>query len=58
MKCRCCGHSGERKTLYRTRRGAVTVALRRGWIPTTYRCPTSTGWHLTSRPHGSRKDSQ
>jgi hypothetical protein len=49
--CHCTGHTGKTKTAYRTRRRAVTIALRRGWRPVTYRCPTGAGWHLT---HGER----
>lgn len=45
--CRCRGRSGKRKTLYRSARAAVTVALRRGWSPATYHCPTGSGFHLT-----------
>lgn len=45
--CRCTGRSGRPKLLYARRRRAVTIALQRGWLPTTYRCPTGRGWHLT-----------
>ena len=52
MKCACVGKSGRTKLLYKSRRRAVTVALRRGWSPSTYRCPTCDGWHLT---HGGER---
>lgn len=45
--CACRGASGVKKLTYRSRRRAVTTALRRGWEPHVYRCPTGTGWHLT-----------
>lgn len=52
MTCRCTGRSGAPKTLFRSRRRAVTIALRRGWNPATYHCPNSNGWHLT---HGGER---
>lgn len=50
-RCRCRGRSGARKTAYRNKRQAVTVAIRRGWTPTTYHCPTSQAIHLTHENH-------
>lgn len=49
--CLCTGRSGARKRLFRNRRAAVTEALRRGWAPSTYPCPSGRGVHLT---HGGR----
>jgi hypothetical protein len=46
-KCHCTGRSGVKKRLYKTRQAAVTMAIRRGWPPHTYRCPTANGYHLT-----------
>ena len=47
LRCKCRGRSGERKMLYAFRDKAVSAALRRGWPPTTYRCPSGRGFHLT-----------
>lgn len=51
-KCGCRGHTGPRKTPYRTRESAlsaaITLATRVGgsWRP--YECPSRLGWHLTT----------
>ncbi len=45
--CGCRSHAGQPKRSYASRRAAVSVAIRRGWAPSTYRCPKGRGWHLT-----------
>lgn len=45
--CSCTGKSGQHKARFLSRQGAVDEALRRGWAPQTYACPTGSGYHLT-----------
>lgn len=50
-RCGCTGSAGAPKTSYASREDAHLAALRRGWVPFPYPCPSGTGWHLT---HPSR----